>query len=79
MFDLITGVILLIIGIVLFAVSRALPPVANTIAYWLGILLAVVGVIVIVVWLLTGAIGGPGPYYWDIDSLVYQSKILALH
>jgi hypothetical protein len=71
MFDLITAVILIIVGIVLFAVSRALPPVANTVAYWLGILLVVVGIIVLVIALLTGALGGPVPYYWDIDVLTY--------
>lgn len=68
MFNLITGIIVLVIGIILFAVSRALPPVASTIAYWLGILLAVVGVIIIVVAILTGALGTGG---LDLDVLSY--------
>jgi hypothetical protein len=68
MFSLITGIIVLIIGIILFAVSRALPPVAATIAYWLGILLAVIGVIIIVVAILTGALGTGG---LDLDVLSY--------
>ena len=71
MFDLISAIILIIVGIVLYAVSRALPPVASTIAYWLGILLAVVGVIILVIALLTGALGG-GPYWYDWDMLAYQ-------
>jgi hypothetical protein len=47
--SLIGGIILLVVGIVLFAVSRALPPPASTIAYWLGIVLAVIGLILIIV------------------------------
>lgn len=69
MYDLIGGVIVLIIGIVLFAISRALPPVANTVAYWLGILLSVIGVIIIVMSVLTGGLG----YHnnWDLDVLTH--------
>ncbi len=73
MFSLIWGIILVIVGIVLWAVSRALPPVASTIAFWLGILLAVIGIIIIVVALLTGALGTGG---FDLDALVYQGNIL---
>lgn len=74
MFDLISGVIVLIIGIVLWAISRALPPIANTVAFWLGVALVVIGVVIIVVALLTGALGGP--YYYDWDMLSAYQPVL---
>lgn len=51
-FGLIHSIIVLIIGIVIFSLSRVLPPVANTIAYWLGILIAVIGIILVVIAIL---------------------------
>lgn len=48
-FSLITGVIVLAIGIVLWIASRAFPnPTAHTIVYYLGLILIIVGAIIIV-------------------------------
>ena len=63
----------MVIGIVLWAVSRAFTGTVARVTYYLGIALVVIGIIVIVVALLIGAIGSPG---WDIDALIYQAKSL---
>ena len=58
--SIITGIVLLIIGIVLWAVSRQLPPGVSTAAYWIGIVLAVIGLIVLVLAVLGITIGTAG-------------------
>lgn len=63
--SLISGIIVLIIGIILFAISRALPPIASTVAYWLGIGLAIIGIILIVLAVLGITIGGAS--HLDLD------------
>ena len=82
MISLIGGIVLLIVGIILYAVGRSgkLPSGADTAAYWIGIALAILGIIFIAIALITGTIGG-GPYWGDadIDALIHQGKILSLH
>jgi drug/metabolite transporter (DMT)-like permease len=71
MISLIGGIILLVVGIILFAISRALPhPSAATAAYWIGIALAILGVIFIAIALILGIPYGADPT-WDIDVLTY--------
>lgn len=75
MFDLITGIIVLIVGIILYAVSRAVPDaVIAKICFYLGLALIIIGIIIIIIAILTGALGAAGD--WDFDSIVYQSKML---
>lgn len=51
-FDLITGIILLAIGIILYAIRNVFPDIGAKIAYALGLILIVIGIVVIVGWLL---------------------------
>ena len=55
--SLVGGIILLIIGIILYAIAGMLPPVATKIARILGIILAIIGVILIVLAALGVAFG----------------------
>jgi hypothetical protein len=76
MISLIGGIILLIVGIILFAISRALPhPSAATAAYWIGIALAILGVIFIAIALILGIPSG-GPYWYDWDMLSAYQPVL---
>ena len=58
MLSVIHGILVLILGIILYAVSRLLPPGVSTAAYYIGILLAIVGVIIIVLAILGITIPG---------------------
>ena len=46
--SLVTGVIITIIGVLFYLISRKLPTCANIIARMVGIILAVIGIILIV-------------------------------
>ena len=50
--DLVVGIIILMIGIVLYAFHRSFPPVASTIGAIAGVILAVIGIIVIILAIL---------------------------
>ena len=58
MATIIYGIVVLILGVILYAVSRMLPPGASTAAYWIGIILAIVGIIIIVLAILGISVGG---------------------
>lgn len=49
MIGLFGAIILLIIGIVLYAFSRQMPPGVSVAAYWIGIILALIGLILLVI------------------------------
>jgi hypothetical protein len=46
--SLVTGIIITIIGVIFYSISRMLPPCANTISRIVGIILAIVGIILII-------------------------------
>jgi hypothetical protein len=46
--SLVTGIIITIIGVIFYSISRMLPPCVNTIARIVGIILAIVGIILII-------------------------------
>lgn len=52
---LIEGIIVLIIGVILFAIQSLIPPEARKLAYIAGLILVVIGIILIVI----GALGIP--------------------
>jgi hypothetical protein len=51
--SLLQAIIVLIIGVIIWAVSRALPPGVATAAYWVGIIIAIIGVILVVIAVLS--------------------------
>lgn len=50
--DLVVGIILLIVGIVLYAFAPRFPPVASTIGLIAGVILSIIGLIVIILAIL---------------------------
>lgn len=50
--DVVTGIIILIIGIILYAFAPRFPPVASTIGLIAGVILAVIGLILIILGIL---------------------------
>lgn len=60
-YDLVSGIIVLAIGIVLWAASRSVGDgTVSKVLYWIGIALIIVGVILIVVWLIQYVAGAAG-------------------
>jgi len=56
--SLVSGIIVLIIGVILAAISSAIPAPGNKIAYWIGIALIIIGIIIIVLAVLGLTLGG---------------------
>jgi hypothetical protein len=50
--SLVTGIIITIIGVILYSISSMLPPGANTIARITGIILAIIGIVLIILIIL---------------------------
>ncbi len=50
------SIILLVIGIILWAVSRAVPAPASTALFWIGIIMIVLGVIFLAIWAINYAL-----------------------
>ncbi len=65
--SLVSGIILTVIGVILYAISSMIPPGASTIARIGGIILAIIGIVVIILAAL-----GVGLY---LDMFGYQNLI----
>lgn len=46
------SIIMLVVGIILWAVSRAIPAPWSSVAFWIGIVLIILGVIFLAIWVV---------------------------
>lgn len=70
MVELVGSIILIVVGVILMAISGAIPPIGNKIAFWIGVLLLVLGIIFLVLNLVGYTALGILPFYNPVDMFI---------